>query len=164
VDKGRGTTRSHAIYTDHPTLSGQWRVGGYCRLGTWLWCSEQDTDTTGQILGMGSDRTWVKTGPVSDAANVTTHVLACSLFEMCIFFLWHYSPRWISSSCLMTFLNHTQLDAQQNSPGWLISQSKRPVPTQDKHQWCHQNSNPQSQQPSGRRPLLHRTGNDFSSH
>jgi hypothetical protein len=41
-------------------------------------------DRTGQILGKGCDRTWVKIGPVSDFANVTTHVLACSLFETCI--------------------------------------------------------------------------------
>jgi hypothetical protein len=52
-------------------------------------------------------------------------------------FLWRYSPNQALASSVSRFLNHTQLGTRGRTPGRVISQSQRPLPTQDNTPYQH---------------------------
>jgi len=84
-------------------------------------------------------------------------VLCISLCQ--IHFFWHNSPQWARASSFMRFLDHTQRRTTVGrTPLDKWSDCRRDLylakhNTQAKHPCSRRDSNPQSQQASGRRPL-----------
>jgi hypothetical protein len=96
---------------------------------------------------------------------ITGHIIMIKGFESSecrwsLFFSCGSTARiWVLSSSVLRFLDHIQLDTQQNSSGLVIRPLQRPLPSQDnttynigdKHPCSQRDSNPRSQQPSARR-------------